>query len=130
MPHELQAKLLRVLETGRVVRVGGEQELPIDVRVIAATNRVPEEAVKDGKLRQDLLYRLSVFRVGLPPVRDRPGDVDILASTSSAGSEPRRSRRTSASRGRRSRRCARTAGRATSASSRTPSTARTSWRTT
>jgi DNA-binding NtrC family response regulator len=79
MPQELQAKLLRVLETGHVVRVGGEQELPIDVRVIAATNRVPEEAVKDGKLRQDLLYRLSVFRIGLPAVRDRPGDVDILS---------------------------------------------------
>ena len=67
--QELQAKLLRVLETGHVVRVGGEQELPIDVRVIAATNRVPEEAVAAGKLRQDLLYRLSVFRIGLPSVR-------------------------------------------------------------
>jgi DNA-binding NtrC family response regulator len=76
-PHELQATP-RVSRRARL-RVGGEQELPIDVRVIAATNRVPEEAVKDGKLRQDLLYRLSVFRVGLPPVRERPGDVDILA---------------------------------------------------
>jgi two-component system, NtrC family, response regulator AtoC len=79
MPQELQAKLLRVLETGHVVRVGGEQELPIDVRVIAATNRVPEEAVAAGKLRQDLLYRLSVFRIGLPSVRERAGDIDILA---------------------------------------------------
>jgi DNA-binding NtrC family response regulator len=79
MPGELQAKLLRVLETGHVVRVGGEQELPTDVRVIAATNRVPEEAVAAGKLRQDLLYRLSVFRIDLPPLRDRAGDIDILS---------------------------------------------------
>jgi DNA-binding NtrC family response regulator len=79
MPGELQAKLLRVLETGHVVRVGGEQELPTDVRVIAATNRVPEEAVAAGKLRQDLLYRLSVFRIDLPPLHDRAGDIDILS---------------------------------------------------
>jgi DNA-binding NtrC family response regulator len=79
MPQELQAKLLRVLETGNVVRVGGEQELPTDVRVIAATNRVPEEGVASGKLRQDLLYRLSVFRIDLPPLRDRAGDIDILS---------------------------------------------------
>ena len=79
MPQELQAKLLRVLETGHVVRIGGEQELPTDVRVIAATNRVPEEGVAAGKLRQDLLYRLSVFRIELPPLRDRAGDIDILS---------------------------------------------------
>jgi DNA-binding NtrC family response regulator len=79
MPQELQAKLLRVLETGRLVRVGGEQELPADVRVVAATNRSPEEAVAAGKLRQDLLYRLSVFRIALPPLRERSGDIDVLA---------------------------------------------------
>jgi len=79
MPHELQSKLLRVLETGRLTRVGGEQELPADVRVIAATNRSPEEAVAAGKLRQDLLYRLSVFRIALPPLRERSGDIDVLA---------------------------------------------------
>jgi len=79
MPLELQVKLLRVLETGRFARVGGEQELPVDVRVIAATNRDPHQAVLDQKLREDLLYRLRVFPIILPPLRDRVGDMDLLA---------------------------------------------------
>ena len=79
MPLELQVKLLRVLETGRFTRVGGEQELPVDVRVIAATNRDPHQAVLDQKLREDLLYRLRVFPIILPPLRDRVGDMDLLA---------------------------------------------------
>jgi DNA-binding NtrC family response regulator len=79
MPAELQVKLLRVLETGKVTRIGGNESVSADVRVIAATNRKPEEAVAKGKLREDLLYRLNVFPITLPPLRDRREDVDLLA---------------------------------------------------
>ena len=79
MPIELQVKLLRVLETGEVVRIGGDQAAPVDVRVIAATNRDPQKAVNDGKLREDLLYRLQVFPVHMPPLRERGDDVQLLA---------------------------------------------------
>jgi DNA-binding NtrC family response regulator len=79
MPVELQVKLLRVLETGTVVRIGGEKAIAIDVRVIAATNRIPEQALQEGKLRGDLWYRLNVFPVSLPPLRERAGDIDVLA---------------------------------------------------
>ncbi len=79
MPAELQAKLLRALESGRILRVGGEREMPVDVRVIAATNRDPDEAVAQGKLRSDLLYRIRVFPIHLPPLRARAGDIDLLA---------------------------------------------------
>jgi two-component system, NtrC family, response regulator AtoC len=79
MPQELQVKLLRVLETGRVTRVGAEQDIEADVRIIAATNRDPQQAVEEGKLRQDLLYRLAVFPLNVPPLREREGDVDVLA---------------------------------------------------
>src|SRR4029077_16316265 len=81
MPGELQARLLRVLETGTLARVGGESELSVDVRVIAATNRDPEQAVTDGKLREDLLYRLSVFPIRLPALRQRAGDVELLVTS-------------------------------------------------
>jgi DNA-binding NtrC family response regulator len=79
MPIELQVKLLRVLETGVAMRVGGDESIPVDVRVIAATNRQPERAVAEGKLREDLLYRLNVFPVQLPPLRERQGDIERLA---------------------------------------------------
>ncbi len=79
MPMELQIRLLRVLETGMVTRVGAEQEVKLDVRLLAATNRDPQQAVADGKLRQDLLYRLSVFPIRLPPLRERASDIHLLA---------------------------------------------------
>jgi two-component system, NtrC family, response regulator HydG len=79
MPAELQVKLLRVLETSKVTRIGGNDPITVDVRVLAATNRRPEEAMAKGKLREDLLYRLNVFPIGLPPLRDRREDVELLA---------------------------------------------------
>ena len=79
MPQELQVKLLRVLETGRFMRVGSTQSQEADVRVIAATNRAPHQAVASGKLREDLMYRLNVFPIHLPPLRERLSDVALLA---------------------------------------------------
>ena len=79
MPPDLQAKLLRVLESGAVARVGGEKLLKIDVRIIAASNRDLEAAVAEGKFRQDLLYRLNLFPIRLPPLRERVEDIDALA---------------------------------------------------
>ncbi|MFC4158384.1 sigma-54 interaction domain-containing protein [Chitinimonas lacunae] len=79
MPLDLQVRLLRVLETGQLVRVGGDREIACDVRVLAATNRDPLEAVRSGMLRQDLLYRLAVFPIVLPPLRERGDDVVLLA---------------------------------------------------
>jgi len=78
MPVGTQAKLLRVLEDSRVRRLGGKQEILVDVRVIAATNKNVEDALKKGELREDLFYRLNVFQVALPPLRQRDGDVPLL----------------------------------------------------
>lgn len=78
MPLALQPKLLRVLEGGRVRRLGASQERAFDVRVLAATNRSPLEAVRDGRLREDLFYRLNVFDIALPPLRERIEDVALL----------------------------------------------------
>lgn len=80
MRPDLQAFLLRALETGRIVRVGGEAETPVDVRLIAATNKAPAEAVEQGSLREDLYYRLNEFVVSLPPLRERRGDIPLLVN--------------------------------------------------
>ena len=81
MPPELQAKLLRVLEAGVLARVGGEKLVKIDVRIIAATNRDLDAAVAEGKFRRDLLYRLKVFPIHLPPLRERREDIAALAES-------------------------------------------------
>jgi DNA-binding NtrC family response regulator len=72
-------KLLRVLESGRFLRVGGNEPIEADVRVLAATNRDPGEAVTSGALREDLYYRLNVFPIVLPPLRERGDDYELLA---------------------------------------------------
>ncbi len=79
MPMDMQTRLLRVLESGKFYRAGAGSESVADVRVIASTNRCPLQAVQSGRLREDLLYRLAVFPIDLPPLRDRGNDVDLLA---------------------------------------------------
>jgi DNA-binding NtrC family response regulator len=78
MPAPTQAKLLRVLEDRKVRRLGSKTETPVDVRVLAATNKDPEQAVGSGHLRQDLYFRLNVFHINLPPLRDHKEDVSLL----------------------------------------------------
>jgi two-component system response regulator AtoC len=81
MPIELQVKLLRVLETGSFMRIGSNQEIETDVRVIAASNRDPEQAIGEGRLRLDLYHRLNVFPLLIPPLRERAADVELLAQS-------------------------------------------------
>src|ERR1017187_9986847 len=80
MPLATQAKLLRVIEESKVRRIGGSSDIGVSVRVLAATNRPPQQAVADKHLREDLFYRLNVFHVVLPPLRDRKQDIPAIAS--------------------------------------------------
>ena len=79
MAPEMQVRLLRVLETGRYTRVGGEAELQARARILAATNRDPRQSVQNGQLREDLMYRLAVFPIALPALCEREGDAEMLA---------------------------------------------------
>ena len=79
MPVNTQAKLLRVLEDSHVRRLGGKSEIAVDVRIVASTNRNLEDALRKGELREDLYYRLNVFQLTLPPLRQREGDLPLLA---------------------------------------------------
>ena len=79
MAFELQAKLLRILETGEYIKIGDTKPTRVNVRVVAATNRNLPEEITAGRFREDLFYRLSVFQIHLPPLRERPGDVRILS---------------------------------------------------
>ncbi len=80
MAHDMQAKLLRVLETRSFFRLGGNKEVTINVRVLAATNRNLEQAMKEGSFRSDLYFRLAVLKIVLPPLRERPDDILLFAS--------------------------------------------------
>ncbi|MEE4176035.1 MAG: sigma-54 dependent transcriptional regulator [Bacteroides sp.] len=79
IPLDLQVKLLRALEEGEIERVGGSETIKIDVRVIASTKKDLKQMVDEGKFREDLFYRLNVFPINLPPLRERPKDVELLA---------------------------------------------------
>ena len=81
MPAPTQAKLLRVLEDHKVRRLGSKVETPVDVRVVAATNKNPDQAVSDGHLRQDLYFRLNVFHIHLPPLREHKDDLPSLVES-------------------------------------------------
>ena len=81
MPMDLQAKLLRVLEDRQVRRLGGSRTVPVDFRLICSTNRDPETAVREGRLRQDLYFRINTVTVSMPPLRERGSDIAILAKS-------------------------------------------------
>jgi len=79
MPFTIQSKILRLLEEKSIERLGGRETIPVDVRIIAATNRNLETALAEGRFREDLYYRLKVVTLWLPPLRERPGDIPLLA---------------------------------------------------
>jgi transcriptional regulator with GAF, ATPase, and Fis domain len=81
VPVDLQAKLLRVLQEREFERIGGTTPIKVDVRVIAATNRDLLQSIREGKFREDLFYRLNVFPIAMPPLRDRQGDVPLLVQS-------------------------------------------------
>ena len=80
MDVRLQAKLLRVIQEGEVDRIGGRKPVPVDVRIIATTNRNLSDCVREGTFREDLFYRLNVVNINVPPLRERLGDVKLLSS--------------------------------------------------
>ncbi len=80
MPFSIQAKILRLLQEKSIERLGGRDTIPVDVRIIAATNRNLESAIEDGRFREDLYYRLKVVSILLPPLRDRNGDIPLLTT--------------------------------------------------
>src|SRR5205807_4991949 len=96
MPVATQAKLLRVLEDHKLRRLGSKVETPVDVRVLAATNKVPEEAVAHGELRSDLYYRLNVFNIHMPPLREHRDDVPQLVDALLAEMSDKHSRKVTA----------------------------------
>src|SRR3712207_1969839 len=79
MSPDIQVKLLRALETKQVRRLGGKKEIPVDIRIVAATNKDLQKAISENELREDLYYRLAVVELDLPPLRERGGDVQLLA---------------------------------------------------
>src|SRR5690606_37685435 len=79
MPLDMQPNLLRVLETQKVTRLGGTQEISVDCRVVSATNRTSEQLAEEQCLREDIYFRLAVFPIVIPPLRERPGDIQLLA---------------------------------------------------
>ena len=85
MPLSVQAKLLRVLETQKVMRVGDVRERQVDVRIVAATNRDLQAEIAAGRFRRDLYFRLSSARLSLPPLRNRPRELPVLARVLLAG---------------------------------------------
>lgn len=78
MAPYMQAKILRVLDTRKIDSLGGKKSIPLNIRIVAATNQNPEQAMEEGRLRQDLYYRLNVARIHLPPLRERPIDISLL----------------------------------------------------
>src|SRR6266581_1631734 len=96
MPIATQAKLLRVLEDHKLRRLGSKVETPVDVRVLAATNKVPEDAVEKGEIRSDLYYRLNVFNIHMPPLRDHKEDIPELVQRLLSEMNTKHSRKVSA----------------------------------
>jgi transcriptional regulator with GAF, ATPase, and Fis domain len=123
MGKPLQAKLLRFLEDGTFTRVGGTEELRVDVRLIAATNRDIVQAIAAGEFREDLFHRLNVVQFNLPPLRERGDDMLLLAGTFSENFPRRMGKNITGITPPRSKNCSSTAGPATSANCATSSNA-------